>query len=115
MFRPVSHISAADLEAGQQALVRDLAWASLSSAFCGGVILTAFALSVGATPIVIGLLAAIPFFTQALQLPATVLIERQRRRKLLSISANTAARVLVFAMAALPFLPGNLALSLIHI
>jgi MFS family permease len=111
MLQPVSRISAAELEAGQQALVRDLAWASLSSAFCGGVILTAFALTIGATPIVIGLLAAIPFFTQALQLPATVLVERQRRRKLLAFGTNTAARVLVLAMAALPFLPGHLALS----
>jgi hypothetical protein len=39
---PVAHVSAEELQLGQRALVLDLAWASLSAAFSGGVILAAF-------------------------------------------------------------------------
>lgn len=107
MLRPVQTISPAELVAGQRALVNDLAWASLSGSFAGGVILVAFALQLGATPLQIGLLAAIPFIAQAMQLPATLLIERVRLRQRIGVLTITAARVLVLAMAALPLLGGR--------
>jgi len=102
MLRPVDAISPARLEAGQRALVQDLAWASLSGAFAGGVILVAFALRLGASPLQVGLLAAIPFIAQATQLPATLLIERLRMRRRIAVLAITAGRVLVLGMALLP-------------
>ncbi len=105
MLRPVEHVSPEALARGQRHLVQDLAWASLSGSFAGGVILVAFALALGATPVQIGLLAAIPFITQAAQLPATLLIERLRQRRKISVLSITAARVGVLAMAILPFLP----------
>ncbi|MEJ7928839.1 MFS transporter [Ramlibacter sp. AN1015] len=101
---PVPDISAADLRAGQRALVQDLAWASLTGAFAGGVILMAFALALGATPLQIGLLSAIPFLAQAAQLPATLLIERVRRRRLIGVLAISCARVVITLTAVLPFL-----------
>ncbi|HZY16944.1 MAG TPA: MFS transporter [Ramlibacter sp.] len=107
MLEPVPSVSPAELAAGQQALVRDLAWASMSGAFGGGVILVAFALALGATPIQIGVLAAIPFITQAAQLPATLLIEKVRQRRKIGVLTITSARVMVLAMAVLPFLPGQ--------
>jgi MFS family permease len=103
MLRPVSVVSPAELSAGQRSLVLDLAWASVTGAFSGGVILVAFALALGATPVQIGLLAAIPFIAQAAQLPATVLIERLRQRRRIGVAAITAARVLIVALAAVPF------------
>lgn len=105
MLQPVAHVSPGALARGQRHLVQDLAWASFSGSFAGGVILTAFALTLGATPIQIGLLAAIPFITQAAQLPATLLIERTRQRRKLSVLSITMARMLVLGMALLPFLP----------
>jgi hypothetical protein len=105
MLRPSPHVSAAQLAAGQRHLVLDLGWASVSGAFSGGVILAAFALALSATPLQIGLLAAIPFMAQALQLPATLMIERVRQRRRIAVVTITAARVLTIAMAALPFLP----------
>src|SRR5438045_866116 len=107
MLAPVDKVTPAELAEGQKALVRDLAWASMSGAFCGGVILVAFALALGATPLIIGVLAAIPFLTQAAQLPATLLVERVRQRRKIGVLTITAARVLVFAMAGLPFLPAG--------
>jgi MFS family permease len=102
---PVSHVSAEELQIGQRALVLDLAWASLSGALSGGVILAAFALALGATPVQIGLLAAIPFIAQAAQIPASLLIERMRQRRKIAVLTLTAARVAVLCTAALPFLP----------
>ncbi len=104
LLHPVDHVSPADLQAGQHDLVRELAWASVSGAFSGGVILVAFALALGASALQVGLLAAIPFFTQVAQLPATVLIERTRQRRKLSVLTLTAARALVLLLAALPLL-----------
>lgn len=105
MLRPQATISPSELAIGQRHLVQDLAWASLTGAFAGGVILIAFALALGATPLHVGLLAAIPFITQAAQLPATLLVERVRQRRAISVVSLTLARVLITSMALLPFLP----------
>lgn len=102
---PVSDISPDELVRGQRVLVRDLAWASICGAFSSGVILVAFALALGATPLQIGLLAAIPFITQATQLPASLLIERFRTRRRIGVLAITTARVLILALTFLPLLP----------
>lgn len=114
MLQPLSVITPERLKAGQRTLVRDLAWASVSAAFSGGVVLVAFALALGATPLQVGLLAAIPFLAQAAQLPATLLIERLRQRRKIAVFAFTAARLLMLAMAVLPFLEDRaLALKLL--
>lgn len=93
------------LARGQHSLVLDLAWASVTGAFSGGVILVAFALALGANPLQVGLLAAIPFLAQAAQLPATVLIERLRTRRRIGVGAITAARVVIGLIALVPWLP----------
>ncbi|UUX94659.1 MFS transporter [Aquabacterium sp. J223] len=101
---PLATVTPDRLARGQQDLVRDLAWASVAGAFSGGVILVAFALSLGAGPLAVGLLAAIPVLAQAAQLPATLLIERVRRRQRIAVLALTAARGLILATALLPLL-----------
>ena len=75
-LRPVSSLSADDLAGAERSLVADSAWASLAGAWAGGVVLAAFAIALGAGPLAIGLLAAIPIAAQAAQLPAIALIER---------------------------------------
>ena len=104
MLDPVPVVSPDALRRGQRDLVFDLAWASVTGAFSGGVILVAFALALGATPVQVGLLAAIPFLAQAAQLPATVLIERVRRRRLIGVASVTGARVLILSLAPVPLL-----------
>jgi MFS family permease len=103
-LRPVPVVSAEALEAGQRALVWDAAWASVTGAWSGGVVLVAFALSLGADPMAIGLLAAIPFAAQAAQLPTIYLVERWRQRKLIGIVALAVARVIIILLALLPFI-----------
>lgn len=101
-LRPAPHIPAAELQVGKQALVADAAWASMTGALSGGVVLVAFALELGAGPRAIGLLGAIPFIAQAAQLPTIFLVERWRARKLIGIPMLTVARVLILLLALLP-------------
>jgi hypothetical protein len=89
------------MRAGENDLVRDAAWASLTGALAGGVVLTAFALSIGAGPLAIGFLSALPVVAQRAQLPGIALIERLRQR--LAFWVVTGARVLILGMALLPF------------
>ena len=114
MLAPLPTISAEQLARGQRLLVRDLAWASVTGAFSSGVILVAFALALGASPVQVGLLASIPFIAQAAQLPATLLIDRLRRRRLIGVATITGARLLILSLALLPLLPSlPLALALL--
>ena len=80
-LRPDSVVHPHELERGKQILVRDAAWATLAGALYGGVILVGFAVALGASPIFIGVLAAIPFLAQVAQLPAIALVERLRQRR----------------------------------
>jgi MFS family permease len=102
-LRPVAFVSEAALAAGKRSLVWDAAWASITGAWSGGVLLVAFALYLGAGPLTIGLLASIPFIAQAAQLPTIFLVERVRQRKLIGIGAVTVARVVILLLALLPF------------
>ena len=103
-LRPVASVSGPDLAAAERSLVGDTAWASLTGAWSGGVVLAAFAIALGAGPFTIGLLAAIPVIAQVAQLPAIALIERVRERKRIGVSVIFFSRLVLLAMAVLPFL-----------
>ncbi|HEX6002912.1 MAG TPA: MFS transporter [Burkholderiales bacterium] len=96
-----------DLERGKNALVRDAAWATLAGALYGGVILVGFAVELGASASVIGLLAAIPFLAQLSQIGAVALVERVRERRRITVVAVTASRVLILSLALIAFIPGS--------
>jgi MFS family permease len=101
---PDLHIDAAAHERGRRAMVQDAAWASLVGALYGGVILVGFALELGASPFVIGLIGAIPFLAQLGQLPAIILIERLRARRRIAVAVVAAARIIILSLAVLPWL-----------
>jgi MFS family permease len=105
-LRPDPTISQADLQRGHRALVRDAAWASVTGALYGGVILVGFALALGAGPFVIGMLAAIPFIGQAAQVPAIALIEHVRQRRKIAVLSVSLARALILLLAVLPLIAG---------
>jgi MFS family permease len=91
------------MNSSKSALVQDAAWASLAGSLYGGVILVGFALSLGAGPLVIGMLAAVPFIAQASQLPAIVLVERIRQRRKIALVSITLARVIILSLALIPY------------
>jgi MFS family permease len=104
-LHPEAFISRSELVRGKRALVRDAAWASLTGSLYAGVIQVGFALALGASPLVIGLLAAIPFIAQTVQLPAVALVERLQVRKKIAVLSVTTARLLILSLTALPFFP----------
>src|ERR1700704_5917768 len=98
-LRPDPVVTPEDVARGKRALIKDAAWASLVGALYGGVILVGFALELGATPFIIGLLAAIPFLAQVAQLPAIALVERIRQRRSIAVSALTISRMVILGLA----------------
>jgi MFS family permease len=112
-FRPKPSLEQADIDHGLRLLLVDGVSTQVMTALTSGAFLIAYALSLGASNTAIGFIAAVGPLTQALQLPAILLIERTRRRKLLAVTSSLAARSLWLLIAALPFLLGTLRLPVL--
>lgn len=106
-LRPDENVTPEDLARGRRALVRDAAWATTAGSLYGGVILVGFALELGASAFVIGLLAAIPFLAQLAQAGTIALVERVRERRRITLLAVTLARTLILGLALIPFVEGK--------
>ncbi|MDA1226821.1 MAG: MFS transporter [Chloroflexi bacterium] len=65
-------------------------------------LLAAFALALGANSLHIGILAAIPFLMQPIQIPTILLVERLRMRKVISVLAWLPAQSLWVPIALIP-------------
>ena len=70
------------------------------------VFLVGFALALGAPNTLIGILAAIPFIAQLLQIPSVYLIHRAGKRKTFNLITQLGNRAAVYGMAIIPFLMG---------
>ena len=66
--------------------------------------MAAYALALGANNLQVGVLAALPFVTQLLQLPAILAVERFRARKAMGIPALLATNLMWIPIGAVPFL-----------
>ncbi|WP_342679574.1 MFS transporter [Methanofollis sp. UBA420] len=69
----------------------------------GGVFLVAFALQLGASNTIIGLLAAIPPLAELFQMPSVYLVTRIKNRRRLTVTASFLARSFWVVIAAIPF------------
>ncbi|WP_097063883.1 MFS transporter [Sphingomonas guangdongensis] len=107
---PQPTLTEAEREGGLRLLVREAAFSGGTAALTTGVILTAFALHLGASNIMVGVLASAPFLAQLLQLPAIGLVERWRRRKLIAVGSSLIGRAMLAVMAVLAFTSGTPAL-----
>jgi len=91
------------LRASLDASVAEGAAAEVFGACAGGAVLTGWALFLGASPVVIGLLGALPLAAQMVQVPAAWLTERIGAKPL-AILAIGAARLVWLPLVAVPFL-----------
>lgn len=107
---PQPDVSEDERAHGLQLLVREAAFSGGAAALSSGVILTAFALHLGASNIMVGVLAAAPFLAQLLQLPAILLVERVRRRKRIAVLTSIVGRLMLAVMAVAAFSAGTLPL-----
>ncbi len=78
-----------------------------------GVFLVGFAVALGADNFAIGVLAAVPFFAQLLQIPAVLLVERWRIRRDICVFSTAIGRAFLIAAAATPLLGGALAVKVL--
>ncbi len=69
-----------------------------------GVFLVGFAVALGAGNFAIGVLAAVPFSVQLLQIPAVLLVERWRARRDICVWSTAVGRTFLFGAAAAPLL-----------
>jgi len=91
------------LRTSLDASVAEGAAAEVFGACAGGAVLTGWAVFLGASPVVIGVLAALPFAAQILQVPAAWLTERVGPRPL-AIVAIGASRLIWLPLVIVPFL-----------
>ena len=116
LLNPKPTISERDVSLGRRLVtlegIASLGFFSISTSG----FLTAFALTLGANNLQIGILAAIPFLTQPLQIPAILLVERLRRRKAIASLAFLLAQLVWIPIALIPIfmdVPGGGAISLL--
>jgi MFS family permease len=108
---PKENITAGEMNAGMRALLLDGVFAQVMLVLSTGAFLVAFALLLGASNTVIGLLAAVGPVAQILQIPAIFLVERIRLRKATVITAVLISRFSLMAVAIIPwFIPRHLAI-----
>jgi len=93
-----------EIEYGMKAVIRDGMASTAMTTFTGGVFLTAFALNLGASNYIIGLLAAIPPITQLIQIPSIYLVEKLGNRKAIVVTTSLISRMFWLLVAAIPFL-----------
>jgi len=98
-----AQIDDADVAVGRRMLVLEGALSQSMLVLTTGAFLIAFAIELGASNVVIGLLAAVGPLAQAAQIPAVLLVERLRRRRAIAVLAGGISRVMWFVMAAIPF------------
>lgn len=111
MLAPQAEISDAEREAGLRRLIYEAGYSSATAALTSGVILTAFALHLGASNLLVGVLASAPFLGQLLQAPAVLMVERLRTRKAIAVVSSVVGRSMLLLMALAVFLPGPLAIA----
>ena len=100
---PLDRLDDETRERGLRILTREVMFSTFADALVGGVILTAFALHLGATSAGVGILAAVIFWNQLLQGPGALLVERLRRRKLIAVMGSLCMALAPLLMLGLAF------------
>ena len=103
-FRAEENITDRQIEAGLKNIIGDGIASQAMGILTGGVFLTAFAIKLGASNMIIGLLAAIGPLSQLIQLPSVVLIEKMRNRRAIVVATAVLGRMCWLLIALIPFL-----------
>lgn len=103
-LQPHETLEERDVRKGMRMLLYDGVFSQTMGSLVTGAFLVAFALMLGASNSVVGVLAAIGPLTQILQIPAIFLVNRMRRRKLLTVAAALLSRLCLIPVALTPWL-----------
>jgi len=103
-LQPKKQLTDEEVQRGLKYVIGDGLAAEAMTSFTGGTFLVAMALLMGATNFQIGLLAALPTFTNIFQLLSIWLVRRYNNRRAIAVMCNLFARVPLFVIGSLPFL-----------
>ena len=103
VFEAKENLTDEEVTRGLQLVIRDGLATQAMVTLTGGIFLVAFALQLGASNIVIGLLAAIPPLAELLQMPAIYVVSRVQKRRLVVVAASLAARLFWIPIILIPF------------
>lgn len=93
-----------ELESGLKNVIMDGLTTQAIATLTGGIFLVAFALKLGASNLIIGILAAIPPLGQLIQIPAIYIVEKYRVRREICIVSTAVSRSFWLLIALIPFL-----------
>ncbi len=93
-----------EIQKGLSSVIREGLATQTMVTLTGGVFLVAFALKLGASNLMIGLLAAIPPLAQLIQIPSLYLVEKYRVRRAITVYAAASSRIFWLFIALIPFL-----------
>ncbi len=103
-FRPIPELNDQERQRGLGNMTRQAISAAGADGLASGGFLASFALILGASNFHIGIMTAIPFAMQPLQLVAVLAVERLRLRKAVAVTAYFFAYATWIPIALLPFL-----------
>jgi MFS family permease len=103
-LEPQSNIDANDLKNSLRWLTIEGSLTTIMGSLTGGAFLVAFALTLGASNTVIGIIAAAAPLSQVMQIPTIFLVEKIRKRKRIVVFASTFARLFLLSCALVPWI-----------
>ncbi|NLA39470.1 MAG: MFS transporter [Methanomicrobiales archaeon] len=103
VFEPEDSLTDEEVARGLKLVIRDGLATQAMVTLTGGIFLVAFALQLGASNTVIGLLASIPPLAELLQMPAVYVVDRVQKRRLVVVAASFAARLFWIPIILIPF------------
>ncbi|MFC1870936.1 MFS transporter [Chloroflexota bacterium] len=115
-LNPKPTISDGDIKSGLRWMTWEGAVSNGFSSITTSGILAAFALALGANNLQIGILAAIPFLMQPLQIPTIFLVDKLKKRKAIATVCWLFAQLVWFPIALIPLYiktPGSGAISML--
>ena len=114
MFKTEETLSENQIQSALKNIIRDGVASLVMGILTGGAFLIAFAVKLGASNFVIGLLAAIGPLSQLLQLPSIFLVEKIRNRRLITVAAAGLSRLCWLIIALSPFIfPAKIAIGVL--
>ncbi|HUW18003.1 MAG TPA: MFS transporter [Sedimentisphaerales bacterium] len=103
-FEVKDSLTEEEIRSGLGYVIKDGIASQAMGILTGGAFLVAFAIKLGASNLVIGLLAAIGPLSQLLQLPSVLLIEKMRNRRAITVVAAGLGRLCWLLIALIPLL-----------
>jgi len=103
-FKTEENLTEQQVQSGLSYVIKDGIASQAMGILTGGAFLVAFAIKLGASNLVIGLLAAIGPLAQLLQLPSIFLVEKIRNRRAIVLFAAGLSRICWLLIALIPFL-----------